>query len=155
MDKIWHKSDSYNYQKNQNNWALLGNSKTIRVLWQAQTAGPKCQTHPPQTRTHTHNSDKTSQLLPGGKKKKHIHGYHLKSSIHHFTIYNNLDLSSSCCCAYLTERRSCLLSLILTRMNPTWCHHSTRFIRARRHRKGTSGRVQRISNSHLNSCLCS
>lgn len=29
-------------------------------------------------------------------------------------------------CSYLTERRSCLLSLILTRMYPTWCHHSTR-----------------------------
>lgn len=32
-----------------------------------------------------------------------------------------------CCCAYLTERRSRLLSLIIfTRLNPTWCHHSTK-----------------------------
>lgn len=120
-------SDSYNYQNNQNNWALVGKSKTIQLLLQAQTAGPKCQTNysplPPLTPNWEWRHDgKQSQLPP---KINFMITVQNISFIILQIMYKVWGLSCSCC-AYLTERRSCLLSLILTRMYPTWCHHSTR-----------------------------
>lgn len=117
-------SDGYNYQNNQNNWALVGKSKTIQLLLQAQTAGPKCQT----------NYSPLPPLTPNWESEDMMENSQLPPKINFMITVQNISFIIlqimykvwGLSCSYLTERRSCLLSLILTRMYPTWCHHSTR-----------------------------
>lgn len=75
---VWHKSDGFNNERKKNIWWLVGKGKTIQLLLQAQTAGPKCQTHSSPL-IHQHQTGRMKTWEPeSAVPKNHFHCHPFK-----------------------------------------------------------------------------
>lgn len=151
QQKTWPNTDGYNYQSNQNN---MGSGEK----WQQQFNC--CSKHKQLGLSVKHITTTPSPPAPNSGVEDMETSASCPQKSHHTTsvVYISFIIlrkkykvwATSCCSgrlAYLTERISCLFPLILRRMNPTWCHHSTwlkilLFVNADIE-EGTSSRVQK------------